>query len=93
MTIANFIALFSHTASDNWIVSARLAKLPNRLAITWTIAAVAFLVAGRDAATQQRGALGVTAGHGASVEALTRWDETIRRMTPHRRGGCRLAPQ
>ena len=60
---------------------AALAKLPNGLVITWTIAAIAFLVAGRGAATQQRGALGVTAGHGAGVEALTRWDETIRRMT------------
>ena len=81
INIADFIALFSHAASDNWSVPATLAKLPNRLAVTWTIAAVAFLVAGRDAATQQRGALGVTAGHGASVEALTRWDETIHRMT------------
>ena len=52
-----------------------------RFPFTATIAVIAILVVGQDAATQQRGALGVTAGHGTSVDALTRWDETIDRMT------------
>ena len=42
----------------------------HRFALTWTVAAVAILAAGQDAATQEPGAVSVAAGQDTGVDAL-----------------------
>ena len=53
----------------------------HRFAFTWTVATIATLTAAQDAATQQPGAVSVTAGYDTGVDALRQWDATVDRMT------------
>ena len=53
----------------------------SRVALTWTVTAIATLAAAQDAATQQPGAVSVTVGHDTGVDALRQWDATVDRMT------------
>ena len=56
-----------------------------RLALMWTVAAIATLAPAQDASTQQLGAVSVTAGHDTGVDALRQWDLAVDRTT--RSGG------
>ncbi|MCY4598671.1 MAG: hypothetical protein OXF27_01980, partial [Acidobacteria bacterium] len=53
----------------------------HRFASTWTLATIAFLAAGQDAATQEPAAVSVAAGHGTGVDTLPQWDEVVDRLT------------
>ncbi|MCY4601036.1 MAG: M4 family metallopeptidase [Acidobacteria bacterium] len=53
----------------------------DRFACTLTVAAIAILAAGQDAASQELSAVSVAAGHNTGVEALRRWDEVVYQLT------------
>ena len=52
-----------------------------RFVFIWTVAASTVVAAGQDAATQQPGAVAVTAGNDTDLDALRQWDATVDRMT------------
>ena len=49
----------------------------HRFALAWTVASVAILAAGQDAAMQPRGAVSVTAGRDAPLDVLRQWDAAV----------------